>query len=316
MIPYTPVQLIFFFYVYCFFGWIIESTWVSAHQKKFVNRGFMRGPFIPIYGFGAMALLLVGTPLLKWPVAVFFAGMLAASVLEYFTGVAMEAIFKVRYWDYSQKKFNINGHVCLFNSLCWGVLACVLDYFLHKPVNALSEKLGTTGLNIVVMIVSLYFAVDLTISFKAAFDLRNLIIKLESAKEELRIMQKRLDVMLAYANADREEQMAKIGDKIDDVQAELTDRFDDITDGIENRFDTIRRTLEEKPQELSENIREEYQELHEKFAIYKSGNFGLNTLREASKRSLVKGNPGMYSKKFKDSLDVVKNYVADRHGRD
>ena len=70
MIPYNFTELLFFFFIYCFIGWIIESTYVSLHEKKFVNRGFMHGPFIPIYGFGAMALLLVGTPLLKWPVAV------------------------------------------------------------------------------------------------------------------------------------------------------------------------------------------------------------------------------------------------------
>ena len=133
----------FFFFTYCFLGWIIESTWVSLHQKRFVNRGFLRGPFIPIYGCGAMTLVLVGTPLLKWPVAVFFGGMISASILEYFTGAAMEAIFKVRYWDYSDKPLNLNGHICAFTSVCWGGLSLLVDYVIQdytKPMGVATYK--------------------------------------------------------------------------------------------------------------------------------------------------------------------------------
>ena len=298
MIPYTPTQLLFFFFVYCFFGWIIESTWVSAHQKRFVNRGFMHGPFIPIYGFGAMALLLVGTPLLKWPVAVFFGGMIAASILEYITGAVMEAVFKVRYWDYSQKKFNINGHVCLFNSLCWGFLACMLDYFVHKPILALSEWLTYKSLNLIVMVVSVYFIVDLTLSFKAAFDMRDLIIKMEKAREDMRLMQKRLDVMLAYANADRQE-----------FFDEQLDRAEDIAKSLDEKFDAVKKAMEEKPSEFAENVRDEFKELRERFAENKASHFGLTGFKDIYKRGLIKGNPSMVSKKFKASLEALKEYV-------
>lgn len=304
MIPYSPTQLLFFFFVYCFFGWIIESTWVSLHQKKFVNRGFMHGPFIPIYGFGAMALLIVGTLLVKWPVAVFFGGMLAASVLEYITGVVMEAVFKVRYWDYSNKKFNINGHVCLFNSLCWGLLSCLLVYFIHKPVAALSEWLTYKSLNLLVMVISVYFVSDLTLSFKAAFDMRDLIIKMDKAREEMRIMQKRLDVMLAYANADRQEFMD-----------EHFDRAEDLARSLDAKFDAVRAAMEEKPSEFADSVRDEFKDLRERFAENKASHFGLTGFKDIYKRGLIKGNPSMVSKKFKDSLDAVKEYVNKKNDK-
>ncbi len=298
MIPYTPLQLLFFFFVYCFFGWIIESAWVSMHQKRFVNRGFMRGPFIPIYGFGAMTLLLVGTPLLKWPVLVFLAGLFAASLLEYLTGVAMEAIFKVRYWDYSDKPFNFQGHICLFTSVCWGILALLLDYFVHKPVETLSNILTDKELLLFVVLTAAYFVMDVSMAFKAAFDLRAVIIKMEKAKDELRIMQKRLDVMLAYANESRNEFIE-----------ESRERMEDMFDSIEEKFAKVKTMLEEKPADLSESFKAEFAELKEKFSNSKLKRPDLSKFKSFYKRGIFLGNPTLASRKFKDSLETVKRYV-------
>lgn len=304
MIPYTPLQLLFFFFTYCFIGWIIESTWVSLHKKRFVNRGFMRGPFIPIYGFGAMTLLLVGTPLLEWPVAVFFGGLVACSILEYVTGAAMEAIFKVRYWDYSDKPLNINGHVCLFTSVCWGLLALVEDYFLHKPIEALSKYLTLKELTLIVTAVGVYFVVDVTLSFKAAFDLRAIIIKMEKAKEDLRLMQKRLDVYLAFANAEREE-------FIEDTK----DRVEDIFDSLEERFVKIRKRIYEAPGDFNDNAKAELAELRDKFAALKINRFGLSDFKGFYKRGIFLGNPTLVSRKFKDSVESIKNFVTDKKNK-
>lgn len=304
MIPYTPLQLLFFFFTYCFIGWIIESTWVSLHQKHFVNRGFMRGPFIPIYGFGAMTLLLVGTPFLKWPVAVFFGGLVACSILEYVTGAAMEAIFKVRYWDYSDKPLNINGHICLGTSLCWGGLALAEDYFLHKPIEALSNYLTLKELTLIVTCVGVYFIVDVTLSFKAAFDLRAVIIKMEKAKEELRIMQKRLDVYLAYANAEREE-------FIDDTK----EKAEDMLESLENKFAELKKRVYEAPGDFTEAAKAELSELRDKFAAAKINRFGLPDFKGFYRRGIILGNPTMVSKKFKDSFESIKSFVNDKRNK-
>ena len=97
---YTIFQWLMLFYLYCFFGWCFESTYVSLKQRHFVNRGFMRGPFLPIYGSGAIMMLVVSMPVRDSLVLTYVTGMLGATALEYVTGVAMEALFKVRYWDY------------------------------------------------------------------------------------------------------------------------------------------------------------------------------------------------------------------------
>ena len=102
MYPYSLSQWLFLFYFYCFLGWCVESTHVSIRQKPphWVNRGFMRGPFLPLYGSGAIMMLVVSAPFQHNLFLTYVAGCIGATILEYITGVTMEGLFKVRYWDY------------------------------------------------------------------------------------------------------------------------------------------------------------------------------------------------------------------------
>ena len=247
-----------------------------------------------------MTLVLVGTPLLKWPVAVFFGGMISVSILEYFTGAAMEAIFKVRYWDYSDKPLNLNGHICLFTSVCWGGLSLAVDYVIHKPIVALTEHMTYKELVLVVTVVTVYFIVDCTLSFKAAFDLRAIIIKMEKAKEELRLMQKRLDVILAFADADK--------DAFIDASLE---KAGDIIEGIEGRFAAVKKAMEETPAKFAESIKNELSELRDKFVIEKRDELSENNIWDFYKRGIFLGNPTLKSVKFSDTVDTLKDYVMN-----
>lgn len=106
---------ILIFFIYAIAGWIMETTTISIRNKKFVNRGFLVGPICPIYGYG---VVLVSVLLKKYQedmVATFCMSIIICGLLEYFTSFFMEKIFKARWWDYSQKKFNINGRICLEN---------------------------------------------------------------------------------------------------------------------------------------------------------------------------------------------------------
>ena len=199
MYHYTAVQWLFFFFFYCFFGWCFESTYVSICKRKFVNRGFIRGPFLPLYGSGAIMMLLVSAPVRDNLVLVFFAGCIGATALEYVTGVVMEALFKVRYWDYSHKRFNFQGQICLSSSLCWGALTVLMTRFLHPAVERLAFLIPPAALTALVTVVLVWFSVDFAFSFQAAMDLRDILVRTEQAKKELERMQKRLDVLIAVA---------------------------------------------------------------------------------------------------------------------
>ena len=104
---YTTGQWVLLFFFYCFCGWVWESCYVSLCQRHWVNRGFLHGPLLPIYGSGAILILLATIPVAEDLRLVWLFGMLAATALEYVTGDVMERIFKVRYWDYSNQKFQI-----------------------------------------------------------------------------------------------------------------------------------------------------------------------------------------------------------------
>ncbi len=119
MFHYEFCQWLSFFYLYCIFGWCFESTYVSLKQHCFVNRGFLKGPWLPLYGSGAVLVLLITMPFDQHPLAVYIAGLIGATLLELVTGEAMVRLFKVRYWDYSNQHFQYKGHICLSSSIVW-----------------------------------------------------------------------------------------------------------------------------------------------------------------------------------------------------
>lgn len=126
MHAYYLSQWVLFFFIYSFIGWVWESCYVSVRKRRWVNRGFMHGPMLPLYGSGALAVLVSTIGVRENMVLIFLLGMMAATVLEYFTGAAMERLFHVRYWDYSNQKLNLHGYICVSSSLCWGCFSVLL----------------------------------------------------------------------------------------------------------------------------------------------------------------------------------------------
>lgn len=199
MYSYTLIQWLFLFYFYCFCGWCFESAFVSLKSRKPVNRGFMKGPFLPLYGSGAIMMLVVSKPFLGHWWAVYIAGCIGATVLEYVTGVVMEALFQVRYWDYSNQPFNFQGQICLSSTLAWGGLTLLMNYVVHKPIERLVFDIPADVLTGIVILLTGYIACDFGISFREALDLRDILVRAEKAKEELQRLQKRIDVLIAVA---------------------------------------------------------------------------------------------------------------------
>ena len=195
---YSVIQWLFFFYFYCFCGWVFESTYVSLKNRKWTNRGFMRGPFLPLYGSGAIMMLVVSAPFQDSVVLTYIAGVIGATILEYITGVTMEALFKVRYWDYSKQPFNFQGQICLGSSLAWGVLTIAMTRVVHKPVERFVLSIPENWLTVVTILLTVYIVSDFTMAWRAAMDLKDVLEKMQKAKEDLERVQKRLDVYLAF----------------------------------------------------------------------------------------------------------------------
>lgn len=209
---YTFLQWIIFFYVYCIIGWVLESTVVSVSEKKFVNRGFLRIPFLPLYGFGAMTILFSTLPVKSDPVLVYICGALSCTLLEYITGVVMESLFKVKYWDYSHSEFNLNGKICAMSSLFWGFLSLLLTYKLHELTEKLVLKFSHTATLVIIISISAIFVVDVVYSVKTAFDVRKVLAKLTDIKNEIE--------KLISQSVEKSERAQAIKDKIQSLNAE------------------------------------------------------------------------------------------------
>lgn len=115
-------QLLALYYIYSIAGWIMETVSVSIQKRKFVDRGFLIGPYCPIYGTGVVAITVLLKKYSDDVVATFFMSIIICGILEYMTSYFMEKIFKARWWDYTNRKFNINGRVCLQNLVIFGIL--------------------------------------------------------------------------------------------------------------------------------------------------------------------------------------------------
>lgn len=199
---YTAGQWVLLFFLYCFLGWVWESCYVSVCRRQWVNRGFLHGPLLPIYGSGAIIILFVTLPAQDHLWLVWLLGMIAATALEYVTGDVMERLFKVRYWDYSKKRFNLNGHICLSSSIAWGFFSVLLVRFLHPPVGRLLLRIPGWLVDPAALALTAAFTVDVVRSVQAALDLREILTRLTEENEELRRIAKRVEVASAFAEED------------------------------------------------------------------------------------------------------------------
>lgn len=198
------MQWILYFYIYCFIGWVWESCFESVKYRKWINRGFMHGPFLPIYGFGAMAMLLTTIPVREHLALVFLFGMTAATILEYITGVLMEKLFHMRYWDYSEQFLNVKGHICLKCSLAWGMFSLLLVRVIHVRVEKIVFLLPEQIEQAVTFLLTLIIVADFTVSFYEALDLRHFLDTVLAGNEELMKLHERLENIPALLEEDKE----------------------------------------------------------------------------------------------------------------
>lgn len=173
------------FIIYSFLGWVWESSYVSVKTRRFVNRGFVSGPFVTIYGVGAVVIYVTLWPLEDCPLLLYCGGLAAATVLEYLTGALMEAVFHTSWWDYSSKRFQFRGKICLESSLAWGAFTLLLFYVIHPPVAWIVELVPRRAGYVAESVWSIGYLVDFGFSASAAFHLRERLIRLDEAWDEL-----------------------------------------------------------------------------------------------------------------------------------
>ena len=184
-------EILIWFLIYGVIGWIFESSLRSIADKKFVNRGFLFGPFIPIYAFGITGFVFLLNPLYTLPpihftlagmpqgyqeftfeykyYLIMLGGMVISSILEYVVHFSMEKLFNQHWWDYTPYKYNTKGRVCFSITFCWGALSVAAVHFIHPLIGKnISDLLPKKAGFVIILIAYSLLLIDVILSNIAA----------------------------------------------------------------------------------------------------------------------------------------------------
>lgn len=167
------------FYIYSVIGYIFEITYCSIRNNKFTwTRGFLIGPYLPIYGTGSLILINTLGKYSNDYLVLFIMSMFYCSTLEYITSYVLEKLFNLRWWDYSKRKFNLNGRVCLLNGVLFGIAGVFIVKFINPLIISFIYSTNYSVLTIISLILLIMFIVDLVLSIRIVLGLKNNIHKI------------------------------------------------------------------------------------------------------------------------------------------
>ena len=287
---------VLYFTIYSFLGWVCESTYCSIGQKKLVNRGFLNGPFCPIYGFGALLVISILSPFVNNIPVLFIASIIVTSTLEYITSYVLEKIFHMSWWDYSTYKYNINGRVCLQNSLMFGLLSLFVMLVIHPAIDDFLASINTKVAFALSVLFATYFIVDTIITAGTILHLNERLEKLHELHEDLLEKRKRhLEVVKGHLQASLANQIEELGlSKYSPAEMEEL-----LSNDFKGNF-----------------IKEEHKIMNELEFEIKSLNTRIEELKSKGhgvlRRRVIKAFPNMKSLKHKSLLEEIKENINNK----
>lgn len=183
-ILYDVDTIVLTFFIYSVLGWICEVVYCSVPKKHFVNRGFLFGPYLPIYGFGATFVIVLLEPFYdSWPMVMILSAVIT-SVLEYITSFLLEKIFKVKLWDYSTYPLNLNGRICALNSTLFALLSLFIIYVINTPVYSFLSSLNPTLVQILSLLVTAVMSADAALAVNKMSQFQHAMKEIAKARSE------------------------------------------------------------------------------------------------------------------------------------
>lgn len=334
---YTLHKWLLLFYLYCFIGWIWESCYVSLKKHKWINRGFLKGPLLPIYGSGAVVVLISTLTVENNLLLVFVIGMISATILEYITGVAMEKLFHVRYWDYSKEPFNINGHICLISSLAWGVFSVLLVRFVNPNIERLVIIIPNGISEVISYIITVFITIDAVQSFNEAMDLKKILIKFTERNDAINNIKKRIEIFEAFINEDvksiQEKLIKKVAIKQEkallkkntrkqaieviirknlELKEEAMKGFVEKVSRYIDKFDELSSKVIDEPSKLKGELLEHLSRLksHESKINNTENKVYINSI------NILRRNPNARAKKYEEAMREVKDLDKEVKGKE
>ena len=254
------------FMIYSFAGWCIEVVGRLIEDKRFINRGFLIGPYCPIYGYGGLLITFLLKRYTGDPFTLFIMAILVCGILEYATSYLMEKIFKARWWDYSKRKFNINGRVCLETIIPFGLLGLFIMYVSNPFLIGKLELLSKTWLNVLFWGLLVIYVADTIVStvvisyIKKA--LKFVAEKVDTTEEltkkikEVLSKKSALHRRLADAYPKLQAVKIKIQEKTEEIKRQVEEQSREVIEQIKNQKDEIKEQIENQKTEIGKMIDE------------------------------------------------------------
>ena len=300
------IDLFLYFILYSFLGWCCESVYCSVIQRKWVNRGFLNGPFCPVYGFGALLVLFLLRDVRHSFPALFLSGMVMTSVLEYITSVILEKLFHMHWWDYSHMRFNLNGRVCLLNSTLFGLACVLLCHVAHPRVMRLVYFLVDhhVAIPLAAVLLVLYLA-DIVVSVRSAIQMSSRLEKLRALQEEL---QSKLEEL-------KREQQAKM----DIWKAQKAEAAGELRERLS-------ANLEERRAQTGQRLREGREALEELGGAYRERWDAFKSETEQRMKALLQGQdrferrlmrsyPSLRSERYAEAIEKLRQALEESAAR-
>lgn len=282
-----------YFIIYSFLGWALESLFVSVSNGAWVNRGFISGPFCPIYGTGAVLVIVGLTPALEKTFWLFCGGVGIATIVEYVISFLLEKIFHATWWDYSQMRFNLKGRICLLRSLEWGGLTVIMMRVIQPPIQGFVQWIPSAIGEFVGVLLLLYLISDASVTVMNIFQLSEKMEKLGQTRLALR------------------EKMESV--KLFDAKKELLDYFETLP--MAEAMGKLKEKMEDRSVQMmqfkaEEQLRFEYflSEMKEKMES-RDGILKKNNITE---RRLARAFPRLSFKKYNEEFAAFKREISSK----
>lgn len=178
-------EIILLFFIYSFLGWCVEVAFVATTLGKVLNRGFLNGPVCPIYGCGMLLVLIVLHPVSDNIFLLFLGGMVICSAIELFGGWILDKLFHMRWWDYSDRPFNVGGYICLSFSIMWGLAVVFAVKLVHTPIMAVLQRIPDTLQFVFIILFGIILIIDMVVTLKHLIGIRKNLGQLEWIAEQL-----------------------------------------------------------------------------------------------------------------------------------
>lgn len=253
----NTIEIYFLLFItYSVLGWTLEVVGKLIEIKKFVNRGFLVGPCCAIYGVGGLLITFCLQKLSFNVLLIFIASILLCGTLEYITSYLMEKLFNARWWDYSQRKFNIQGRVCLFTIIPFGILGCFIIYIANPFFLSILNNLSSIKLHILSGTILAIFIVDYIVSFTVMLKLRKTasLVNEENREDNTEEITKKVKDIL-FGKSILNKRIFEAYPRLKAIKIKITKQ----TNKIKQSVNDAKIELKENITEKKENIKESFE---------------------------------------------------------